>query len=684
MKRFGKKFRRFAAAIGLALVVDLALPLIAESTTPFVVKFIGSLIGDLFKKDTPPYEPNVNSPVSSDGESRKLAQDPDSCFALFIGVDAYDSLPNLSYSSSDAKALRDAVLKLGFRNENVWLCVSDGSRRELPTKKNVDAALADMLAAAEEAGDDATIFISLSGHGFETPEGAAAFCPKDAVAAVSPGKPTTVTRESAVLVDDLMKKLREHRARFKMLIVDACRSPAQMKGNDAHERSFRIDNVPSGIAFLQSCGSGEASYEDAEFRRSVFTHYFIEGLEGKAENKDGGVTFFDLCGYAAQKTQARVETAYKGKQTPFFTFSGVNFVLKESTRSAADALYREGRALAWGLDGTKIDGFRALDLLSQAAEAGLTDAQAALAQLYYDGCEATPPDFKKAVEWANRAGENPIAQNVLGDCFLDGLAVSKDEAEAKRLHEAAFKRFQELAESGDPIILNLLARCCCNGSGTPVNFVEGAKYARLAAERCAVGVVNLGAVYANGLGVERDAAEATRLWNDAIELNCSFAYAYMGNYYTQGSELDFKRAVEYYRKAAEKNCAEGAAGLGYCYANGWGVEKKPKEAVRLYRQAFEWNSALGTFLLAESLLNGTGCEKNQREALKLFERAAEQDHWLAFSRVADCYENAWGTLKNEEYANEWRERLFLKYQEYAEAGASSSMNNLGDCYRNGA
>lgn len=523
MKRFGKQIRRLATAVALALIAG------------FTVNLIGGLLthkkeeasSDSSAPTTQVKTQNEKLPVSGKDALRKLAQDPDACFALFIGVDKYDSPPNLSYSSSDAKALRDAVLKIGFRNENVWLCVSDGSRRELPTKK----------------------------------DGAAAFCPKDVVADVSAGATPTVTKESAVLVDDLMEKLRNHRARFKMLIVDACRSPAQVKGDDSYERSFRM-NVPSGIAFLQSCRSGEASYEDAEFRRSIFTHYFIEGLEGKAENKDGGVTFFDVCGYAAQKTQDRAATTYKVRQTPYFNISGVNFVLKESTRSAADAFYREGRALAWGLDGTKIDGARALDLLTQAAEAGLTDAQAALALLYYDGCEATPPDFKKAVYWASRAGdENPIAQNVLGDCYKGGLAVRQDEAEAKRLHEAAFKKFQELAKSGDPMILNLLGRCYCNGRGTELDFGAAREYFRRAAKRCAISVLNLGEMCCEGLGGERDDAEAVRLYNDAIEANCAEAYAVWGNCYSNGRgvERDDKRAIECYRKAAEKKSARSAS-----------------------------------------------------------------------------------------------------------------------------
>ena len=69
-----------------------------------------------------------------------------------------------------------------------------------------------------------------------------------------------------------------------------------------------------------------------------------------------------------------------------------------------------------------------------------------------------------------------------------------------RLHEAAFKGFQELAKNGgDALILNQLARCCFNKRGTKLDFGAAAKYYRRAAElRCAVAVSNLAGAYCFG------------------------------------------------------------------------------------------------------------------------------------------------------------------------------------------
>lgn len=669
MKERGKKF----SSLGTALK-----PVVG------VMKKIGGFWSSP-EKSSPTRTETFETPLPPIYGLKTISKDVDSCFALLVGVDEYKALGNLNYASSDAEALERALLELGFPKENIWRCISGGSRGEQPTKKNIDGAIKDLLDAA---GPRSTIFIALSGHGFETQDGKAAFCPKDVVCSCKGENTTTVTKESAILIDELTEKLRAHPAEFKMMIVDACRLPAQAKSVGAGlGRAFgTID--PSGIAFLQSCSSGEASFEDAELQKSVFTHYFIEGLKGKAESRNGGVTFLHVCSYASDQTQKRVQKIFKKTQTPYYKIDGVDFVLKEATRNVADELYREGRALAWGLDGTKIDGFRALDLLTQAANAGLSDAKAALALLYYDGCEATPPDYKKAIYWASRAdAENPIAQNVLGDCYKDGLGVRKDEEEAKRLHKAAFEGFQELAKNGDDaLILNQLARCYFNKRGTKLDFAAAVKYHRRAAElRCAVGVSNLAGTYCFGCGVKRDYAKAIQLYNEAIELNCSFAYSALGDCYREGIGVprDYAKAIELYRQAAKKNYAEGYLGEGVCYERGWGVERDPEKAVQLFSRAADLNNSNATAWLGGCYYYGNGVEQDRCLAWDLWNRAAEQDNWGAFSWVAACYRNGWGTVKNEERAERWFARIFQLSSEYAEAGAPYAICWLGDCYYNG-
>lgn len=627
-------------------------------------------------------------------EVKMIAENPETCFALLIGVDEYETLGKLEYASSDAKALRDALISLGFLEENIWLYVSDAANKR-PTKRNIDNAFENMLREAESAGPNSTIFIALSGHGFETLDGNAAFCPTDVVCEFKRKTLPKVKKESAVVIDEWADRLYKHCAAFKMMIVDACRSSASTIGSsEEYQRSFRKVNF-SNIAFLQSCQSGEVSFEDSKLKKSVFTHYFIEGLQGKAENKDGGVTFLDVCRYTSIWTQRRAKKIYKAKkiydrtQTPYFELAGGDFLLKEATQSVAKKKYNEGRALAWGLNGREIDGFRAVELLKEAANAGLKDAQAELALLYYDGGEATPSNFKKAVEYAIKAGDkNPIAQKVLGNCYKDGLGVQKDEEEANRLHKVAFEGLWKLAESGDdPLVWNLLARCYCNERGTKLNFNAAAKYFRRSAKlQCAVGGANLARMYFLGLGVKQNYAKAIKLYGKAIKSNVPFAFAALGDCYRDGLGVprDYDKAVELYRQAVDKYSLEGEIGLGVCYENGWGVDREPEKAVRFYRQATERKNANAIVCLGDCYANGIGVGKpNKPQAFKLWMSAAEQNSLEAFDRLASCYEKGWGTNKDEGKTKYYRALEFQGCQKYAEAGSLGAMYKLAGCYDKG-
>jgi len=245
--------------------------------------------------------------------------------AILVGVDEYASrnVETLTYAGADAKKLRDALTKIGVPEESVRLFVSRGGLRERPDKATIMAALDE---AVKNSGPSSTILVALSGHGFETPDGEAAFCPEDAKISVS-GVEIYVDKDSAILISEVAEKLRSDDAKFKLLIVDACRAPAGARTTRGR-RSF-VTGDASGLAFLQSCSSGESSWEDESVEGGLFTHYFVEGLTGAAADEEGGVSFLGVCDYAARRTKARARALRNASQTPFHRMSGTNFYLVE-------------------------------------------------------------------------------------------------------------------------------------------------------------------------------------------------------------------------------------------------------------------------------------------------------------------------------------------------------------------
>lgn len=54
-----------------------------------------------------------------------------------------------------------------------------------------------------------------------------------------------------------------------------------------------------------------------------------------------------------------------------------------------------------------------------------------------------------------------------------------------------------------------------------------------------------------------------------------------------GVELDLKKAVLWWQKAADRNYAEAQYYLGLCYVNGSGIEKNNEKAKELWTKAAE-------------------------------------------------------------------------------------------------
>lgn len=647
---------------------------------------------------TPQTEPGPPTPPSPSSQNER-----EKFFALLIGVDDYrnscPALPDLRYACSDIMKIKDALVeKIGVPEANVLTlraCAEEKDPTKRPTRANIEASVRRLL---EKSDADATILVVLTGHGFATKSGETAFAPED----VAFAKNGALDASTATSLVALAENLQTARAKSKALIVDACRTTVSTSGAPTQGTARgALKFEPTGLVTLQSCSARETSYEVAsdDFCGGVFAHFLVEGID-KKRKKDASLSLIDVGGYASEKTaeyirrrrEAEAQSVEPSKrvfvtsqQPTCLMVAGADFYLSAPNW---EAWYREGRALAWGLDGTKIDGRRALDLLTKAAEAGSLEAQAELALLYYDGCEASPPNFHEAYKLAQEPAKsgNPFALKVLGDCYRYGAGVEQNVEEARRRYAEALKGLEALAETDDALALHRLALYFA-GTGTARDYEKAAEYCRRAVDlKCVGSYVTLGDLHYCGYGVERDYDKAVELYNEAVEWNCVAAYKGLGDccYHGNGVKRDDAQAFRYFQLAAQGAVALGIARLGGCYRDGRGVDKNPKEAVKLYARAAELYDGSATLELAACYFYGLGVEQDRTKAFELFKRAAEQNYAAdAYRWLAMCYENAWGTSKNKKYAKEWSERAFQKYREYAEAGAPDGMFWLGECYCSG-
>jgi len=83
-----------------------------------------------------------------------------------------------------------------------------------------------------------------------------------------------------------------------------------------------------------------------------------------------------------------------------------------------------------------------------------------------------------------------------------------------------------------------------------------------------------------GTGIDRNEEEAGKGLGEAVGRNHAPAQVRMGQLLLTGEDAKAAEAVEWFRKAAEQEDAEGQYELGRCYENGTGVDTDVGQAQR--------------------------------------------------------------------------------------------------------
>jgi TPR repeat protein/serine/threonine protein kinase len=244
----------------------------------------------------------------------------------------------------------------------------------------------------------------------------------------------------------------------------------------------------------------------------------------------------------------------------------VDWFRRAADRGHAGAQYNLGLKYEGG-EGVTKDMAQAIAWYRKSAEKGFATAQYKLGRHYALGI-GVPKDVPSAVLWYGKAAEqgHMIAQFEMGHYY----AARKDYIQAISL-------FRKSAMQGYPPAMNNLGHYYYQGlGGVAKDPKQASEWFRKAADSGdADAKYNLGLCYAKGDGVERNLAEANRLWQEA---------------------------AGQWQKAAEAGDVNAKYKLGECYMNGQGVVKNPVEAIRLWREA----AAVGHQKAKEALRKALG------------------------------------------------------------------------------
>ena len=284
--------------------------------------------------------------------------------------------------------------------------------------------------------------------------------------------------------------------------------------------------------------------------------------------------------------------------------------------------------------------------------------------LNYSSGDSVPSDLQPEMArlvavWRELATvhESSEAQHELGNCFMMGQGVAKDEFEAVRW-------FRKSAEQGNidgqyNLGVNLSA-----GVGVPTrDIAEAIKWYQLAGSQGLVRAqFNCGLLLMKGDhsdfltgdgfgGIPPDLAEAARWFRRAADAEHSGGHGtsadamfMLGVMYERGDmdgeegRQDFSEAARWFRMGAKFNDPDSIGRLADCYLKGLGVAKDHRKAQQIMRVGAELGDANCQFNVAVLLQpSSEEAHWDHKEMFKWASLAAQQGHGMAqemFSTLA--------------------------------------------------
>ena len=212
-------------------------------------------------------------------------------------------------------------------------------------------------------------------------------------------------------------------------------------------------------------------------------------------------------------------------------------------------------------------------------------------------------EFEAALEVLLPAAENghPVAQNVVGVSYEQGMGVAQDI-------DTAIGWYQAAIDQGLGKAMHNLGVIYQHGRhGRTGRHAEARALFERAVEAGYVGSYsNLGMMLSAGLGGEADPARALELYREGEKLDDPFCINNLAHFYREGEllEQDFGHARLLYGRAAVLGLSDGFNNLGAMHDNGLGGAEDTRLAAMLYRKAMTMGNTQSAINLSELIQEG--------------------------------------------------------------------------------
>eukprot|EP01080_Neovahlkampfia_damariscottae_P004823 gene4823-8409_t len=190
---------------------------------------------------------------------------------------------------------------------------------------------------------------------------------------------------------------------------------------------------------------------------------------------------------------------------------------------------------------------------------------------------------------------------------------------------------------------------------------------------------NLGLIYKNGIGVEKDVIKAFNYFQKSSSHGNSKSMILLGQLFKNGSsfiEKNFKKSMNYFEKSIEFKNWEGYFEIGNLYFDGILCDQNIELALIYFKKGEEKNESNCLNSIGYFYENGIIFEKSIDKAIEYYERSSILKNAFSFFNLGliymDEYENKLDLKKSYDY--------FLKS---ADLGYAKAMTFIGEFYRFG-
>ncbi|MBX2842700.1 MAG: caspase family protein, partial [Flammeovirgaceae bacterium] len=267
---------------------------------------------------------SVNTPIrqislSSDVDKnipQVNLQNPDA-IAVVIGNKDYKNtdVPTVDFAIQDAQIMKRYLIEAFGFDENNIIYFANASQSDFNStfgkKGNYKAQLYNLIKPGKS-----DVFVFYSGHGAPDPESKEGyFVPVDC-------NPSLVAF-NGYSINTFYENLAQMPYRNLTIVVDACFSGSSDQGMLLHNISpvfikteNKIKASENSLVFTSAAGDQVSSWYP-EKKHSLFTYYFLKGLQGEADaNKDGVLNMSEMSAYLKENVTYMARRLNNRTQTP--------------------------------------------------------------------------------------------------------------------------------------------------------------------------------------------------------------------------------------------------------------------------------------------------------------------------------------------------------------------------------